>query len=216
MTAVLCALGMFVLLADPARTVPRLDAQELLRWAKAGDLRQLETVKEEIDQANNSELSQAYALALFIASPSTFTDRFISAFPTDYQGVMIGYYQNLEVPALTPRFLFSFESLGGLATSGNEKAIDKLLFATAHSEGVVTEVLCDYVVGGIKSNILPRLIKTLDAMPTSERRKVYVCLRLSRSDPDLGHALQAFLNGDQSPGGANIAAEMLSELRRGD
>ena len=58
-----------------------------------------------------------YPVALYIASPQKYQRGFVDHFPVDAEGIMQILYEKIEVPKLTPKWLFSFESLGSIARS---------------------------------------------------------------------------------------------------
>jgi len=83
-----------------------------------------------------------YPVALYIASPDKYRGGFVEHFPIDAEGIMQILYEKIEVPKLTPKWLFSFESLGSLARTGDAIAIDRCTKGLAGSRGVVAGAYC--------------------------------------------------------------------------
>ena len=76
-----------------------------------------------------------YPVALYIASPQKYQRGFVDHFPVDAEGIMQILYEKIEVPKLTPKWLFSFEALGAIAQAGDAPAIQRCVQGLASSSG---------------------------------------------------------------------------------
>ena len=117
---------------------------ELFDLASKKNVSKLESMREAVNVSANKALRRAYPVALFIAAPSQYEQEFVETFPVDHNGLMEELY-GLELKQLTPRFLYSVMAIGKIADKGNEKAIQKVLHANVHSDGVVGELWSDCV-----------------------------------------------------------------------
>ena len=149
---------------------------ELFDLASKKNASKLESMREVVNASTNNTLRRAYPVALFIAAPSQYEQEFVETFPVDHNGLMEELY-GLELKQLTPRFLYSVIALGKIADKGNEKAIQKVLQANTHSDGVVGELLCETFTNLLQDQPRKTLIE-LSALSANDRGKNYSCLKL--------------------------------------
>lgn len=150
--------------------------ERIFYYAKRNDVKSLEEIKDKIKLKDNEILDIAYSLALYIASPEKYQQKFVDDFPVTYEGLMVVLYQEIELKQLTPKFLYSVESIGIIAERGNEKAIRKILEGYIHSDGVVSEFLCDILLNLFR--ILPqKTLKILSGFDKNQREIVYSCFK---------------------------------------
>jgi hypothetical protein len=114
---------------------------KMFRYANSGDIKSLELMQKDVN--NNKTLVNAYIVALYVASPDRYAKEFVSKFPVDYSGIMYDIYDKIELPHLTPKFLYSFDALGAIADHGDRLAIEKIALGLIHSDGIVSEEYCD-------------------------------------------------------------------------
>lgn len=157
-----------------------LRLNEMFEYAKTHNLIALNKMQGEIDKSSNSTLRIGYPLALYIADPIKYESLFVNKFPNDASGIMHDLYVNIELKNHTPNFLFSMEALGEIALKGDDNAIYKVLIGIANSDGVVSEVFCDYAIKSIQLNI-KKTLTALSHLETSERDQVYICFNLMTS-----------------------------------
>jgi hypothetical protein len=150
---------------------------KLFAYSKAHNVKALEELREDTRSRNNRTVTNAYLLALYIASPQKYEQEYIDGFPENYEGIMHDLYETIELKQLTPTFLYSFESIGSIAKDGNEKAIKKVLQGTIHSDGVVAEVFCNVLVDLIQTQTR-KTLKALSQFGNEERKKQYLCFKL--------------------------------------
>lgn len=122
---------------------PLLD--EMFALAARRDIEALEARRTEFMGARDRRFGIAYALASYVAAPELHRRQFVATFPTESNDLMFFLYNQIELPGLTPRFLYSMESLGDLALAGDVEAMGKLVTAATHADGIVGEVLYEYV-----------------------------------------------------------------------
>jgi hypothetical protein len=117
------------------------------------------------DVNNNGTLVNAYIVALYVASPDRYAKEFVSQFPVDYSGIMYDIYDQIELPQLTPKFLYAFDALGAIADHGDRLAIKKIALGLIHSDGVVSEEYCDNLqrVFGKYRDEVSNVLKSLSA-----------------------------------------------------
>lgn len=149
---------------------------ELFDLASKKNVSMLESMREAVNASTNKTLKRAYPVALFIAAPSQYEQEFVETFPVDHKGLMEELY-GLELKQLTPRFLYSVIALGKIANKGHEKAIQKVLQANVHSDGVVGELLCENFTNLLQNQPQKTLIK-LSALSANDRGKNYSCFKL--------------------------------------
>lgn len=147
----------------------------MFNYAKHRDIKSLERMKKRVDIENNRSIFNAYVLALYIASPRKNTKTFIENFPEDYDGIMDDYYERIELKRLTPRFLYSINSIVSLAEKGNDKAIFKVINGYVHSDGVVSDVFCDGIIRSLNSNT-KIVLSHVAELSIEERQVIYSCL----------------------------------------
>jgi len=172
-----------------------ISVSRLLSIAKAHDLALLEQMGKDISQLNDKGLQVAYNLALFIASPDKYKQRFVDNFPEDSNGIMHYLYDQIELQQLTPSFLYSFESLGAIAEEGNSTAIKKVFNGYPHSDGVVAEVFCNTMNNLVYKQTTKALL-SLSKLSDRDRRIIYECFEY------------------QGPGGISALKEYLRDLKK--
>lgn len=154
---------------------------KIFEYAKGHDIQRLKNIKGEVDKLNNSTLLTAYYLALYIADPKENESLYVDKFPTDHNGIMNDLYENIELEQRTPKFLYSMETIGEISLKGNEKAIEKVLIGSVHSDGVVSELFCDYVTKLLENNF-EKTLTVLSRLQITERKGIYDCLKLMTSE----------------------------------
>jgi len=156
----------------------------------------------------------AYHLARYMADPDSYADTFIEEFPASSDGVM-GYVYQLELATrsngtrLTPHFLYSFDELGKLAAGGRPGAVAKLYGVTLHSDGVVTEFVCEKVAQVI-SGETKIAVDELRKLPLEQRKRVYSCFGAASGGEisSMRASVKAIRSGEQ----AEIAREVEQAL----
>jgi len=91
---------------------------KIFEYAKWHNIQGLNNIKSEVDNLNNSTLSLAYFLALYIADSKENESLYVDKFPSDYKGIMNDLYENIEMKQLTPKFLYSMEAIGEISLKG--------------------------------------------------------------------------------------------------
>jgi hypothetical protein len=156
----------------------KMDAtlRRIFSYARSHDTNALENLMDEIEWKNNRTLSNAFTLALYISAPEKYEAQFIERFPTDYAGIMYDFYDQIEIKNLTPHFMYSVEAVGNLAQKGNEKAINRLLRGSIHSDGAVAEMFCEQVQRTLCSQTITT-VRVLSGIEEDTRKKLYwLCL----------------------------------------
>lgn len=153
---------------------------KVFNYAKVRNVQALESLKIEIERLNNSTLTRAYSLALYLAASEKYEDQYVDKFPVDSNGIMRDLYENIELKRFTPRFLYSVEALGEIALKGNERAIEKILIGVVHSDGAVSELFCDYTAK-LFAKKLQSTVTALSRIDVNERKGTYDCLKLIES-----------------------------------
>jgi hypothetical protein len=143
-----------ILLLAPASGALRVPAQSpqtlpestslstLFEYAKRHEIDAVLRLGQDSKHSGDRAWEIGYPVALFIASPEKYRSGFVEHFPVDAEGIMQILYEKIEVPKLTPKWLFSFESLGSIARTGDALAIDRCMKGLASSRGVVAEANC--------------------------------------------------------------------------
>ncbi len=150
---------------------------KIFDYAKARNIKALEGIQGEINSKKNRTLTTAYPLALYIASPEKYKQQYVDGFPVTYDEIMHDLYESIELKQLTPKFLYSVESIGLIAEEGNEKAIRKVLEGTIHSDGVVSELFCD-ILTNLFHKQPQKTLKALSKLNKEQRTKEYSCFKL--------------------------------------
>lgn len=153
---------------------------KLFEYARVHNVNALKGLQLTVRDLNNKTLNNAYPLALYIASPNQYEKEFVEKFPVDHEGIMNDLYERIELRRLTPKFLYSFESIGIIADHGNQKALQKVLLGYIHSDGVVAEMYCDSLVR-IFLKSPNRVLPFLSVMGMNERKKIYLCFNTLNS-----------------------------------
>lgn len=154
--------------------------RKMFAYANDHNVRALEEMSSQIKLRNNKLLTNAYSLALYIASPKKYKQQYVDAFPTDYEGIMYELYERIELKKLTPKFLYSIESIGLIAEEGNEKAIGKVLNGNIHSDGVVSELFCG-ILAKLFARQTQKTLKCLSRLDKEQRDKNYSCFNVMDS-----------------------------------
>jgi len=149
----------------------------MFNYANAHNVRALEELKERIDLRKDWDMAAAYSLALYIAAPEKYKQQYIDNFPVDEKGIMIDFYERIELKRLTPTFLYSIDAIGSIAEEGNDKAIGKVLMGSIHSDGIVGEQFCD-ILEKIFDKQPQKTVKALCRMDEEQRKKVYSCFEM--------------------------------------
>lgn len=147
---------------------------KMFHYANTHNAKSLEALAEKIKLKNNRLLNNAYFLALYIASPEKYKRQYGDNFPVDYEGIMLDYYEQIELKMLTPKFLYSIESIGLIAEEGDEKAIEKVLNGMTNSDGVVSESFCEVIVKLLQKQPI-KTLKCLSSLSKAQRQKNYTC-----------------------------------------
>ncbi len=129
--------------ATPANSPARgeVNLQVLFQIAAKRETAHLLELEATIGASPDPILSVGLPIALYVADPGRFAQRFIESFPTTYGELMYGLYA-IEIAGVLPQpAFFSIRTLGQFARSGNATATRKLLLAIPHSDGVIAEAL---------------------------------------------------------------------------
>jgi len=122
-----------------------------------------------------------YYVALYIASPEKYRNEFVEHFPVDSEGIMRILYEQIELPKLTPKWLFSFAALGEIARAGDAPAMQRCLNGMIHSEGAVAESYCDSIEKAFGSQ--PETwVKVLQSGPEDPRGAIATCFSAWKPD----------------------------------
>ncbi len=154
--------------------------KEMFHYANTHNVKSLEELAEKIKQKNNRLLNNANFLALYIASPEKYKRLYVDNFPVDYEGIMLDYYEQIELKMLTPKFLYSIESIGLIAEEGDEKAIEKVLTGMTNSDGVVAESFCQIIVKLLQKQP-EKTLNCLASLSKAQRKKNYACFGVADS-----------------------------------
>jgi len=146
---------------------------KMFNYAKAHNIKALEGLREQIKKKNNRNLTYAYSLALYIASPKEYKQQYIDNYPTDFDGL---YFIGTQVDnkGLTPTYFYSIDSIGLIAEEGNEQAIEKIIFGQNHSDGGGAELFTEYLEKVLNKH-LQKTIKVFSRIDERQRKKAYVC-----------------------------------------
>lgn len=157
---------------------------QMFLFAKAHKKQALVELAKKSNGEQDTTLSLAYSVALYLADKKRERDRFVQNFPTDGESITLLYELGVSDTNLMPSFLFPFESLGEIAASGHRKAIKKLSNVIIHSDGVVTSTLCEYA-GKLFLLNLETFSASISGFDQEDRQKVYSCFE-SLSEEDQG------------------------------
>jgi len=175
-----------ILLLAPASGAQRVSAQSpqtgptstslsaLFEHAKRHETDAVLRLGQDPMRAGDRAWEIAYPVALYIASPEKYRGGFVEHFPVDAEGIMQILYERIEVPKLTPKWLFSFESLGSIARTGDALAIDRCMKGLAGSRGVVAEAYCASLEKILESQ-KEKFQKSLLALTAGEREPFTAC-----------------------------------------
>lgn len=154
---------------------------KMFNYANAHNVKALEDMQGEIVSKKIGTIVTAYSLALYIASPEKYKNQYVDNFPVTYEGIMYDLYELIELKKFTPKFLYSIESIGLIAQDGNDKAIEKVLEGTIHSDGVVSDSFCD-ILTGLFHKQPQKTLKALSKLNAEQRSKEYSCFKLMDSE----------------------------------
>ncbi len=168
-------------LANGKNTEIDMYLMKMFEYAKAHDLDALIDFKNKIKTVDNRTLNNGYSLALYIASPIKYKDQYVENFPENYEGIGYDLYERIELKGLTPKFLYSIEALGSIAEEGNTKAIEKVLIGIIHSDGIVSELFCDFIKR-LFNKQPQKTIHALSELKKEQRDINCQCLRLLDSE----------------------------------
>jgi len=151
----------------------------LFQRAKAHDREGLVALESRVAESQSSALRHAYRLARYIADPEGYAAQYVLDFPEDSAGVMGAVYsvelaRGPDGQPLVPQFLYSFTVLGKLAERGEPGAARKIFIVAVHSDGVVTDAVCEKAVKLLVDQPA-QSVATLASLQESERQKVYGC-----------------------------------------
>jgi hypothetical protein len=150
---------------------------KMFDYAKTHNVKALEELRDKIKLKKNRTLTNAYYLALYIAAPEKYKQQYVDNFPVDYEGIMMDFYEQIELKKLTPTFFYSIDSLGLIAAEGNDKAIEKVIIGSIHSDGIVGEEFCD-ILEKIFDKQLQKTVKAFSRIDEGQRQKAYSCFEL--------------------------------------
>lgn len=119
--------------------------EKLFQLAAARDTQGLLQLERAIGVSPDPAIGVGFPLALYIADPERFAQRFLESFPTTYGELMYGLYE-VEKAGVEPEPDFAVGTLGQFARAGNATATRKLLLAYAHSDGAMAEGLFEELV----------------------------------------------------------------------
>jgi len=183
----------------------------LMERATAKDIEGLLELR---DQAVLSKKNRfAYHLARFIADPKGYSETFIAVFPSND---VMGYVYELELAQtkdgqqVTPYFLYSLDQLGRLAIDGNSDAVKKLFDTMIHSDGVVTEYLCERISKVIESK-MGIALDSLSKLSTIQKKRIYICFGDSASADEISN-VKSSLEKKLSENHINIKREILEAI----
>ncbi len=150
---------------------------KMFYYAKTHNVKALEELRDKIKLEKNRTLTNAYSLALYIAAPEKYKQQYVDNFPVDYEGIMMDFYEQIELQRLTPTFFYSIDSLGLIAAEGNDKAIEKVIIGSIHSDGIVGEEFCD-ILEKIFDKQLQKAVKAFSRIDEGQRQKAYICFEM--------------------------------------
>jgi len=128
------------------------------------------------DISENSKIF-LYHFYLFLQDQMLNKSDFIIYFPQNYEDIMRLLYERVELKKLTPEFLYSFRMLGGYALEKDIKAVEKILIVYLHSDGVVAELLSDYIVKLFNVDF-ELMIYFLNGLEIKDMYKITDCVKI--------------------------------------
>ncbi len=196
--------------ANGQKTSDELDSylKKIFNYANSHDVKALEELKDKIKIKKDRALTNAFSLALYIASPEKYKRQYVDNFPIDHEGIMVDYYERIELKRLTPSFLYSIVSIGFIAEEGNEKAIEKVLRGSIHSDGIVAEEFCDMAVKIINKQ-LQKTLQAYSRINEADRQTAYSCFQMM--DVKEFRALKSKLNKIRA-GATESEIKIISEI----
>lgn len=175
----------------------------LLRDPEQFDAADFERLR--LGAAGDSERLFVVALAAYLVRPGMAESRAMAdAFPE--QLVMSFVYRQLEVPRLTPSYLYSIGELGRMSVSGLDEAVSKLVATIPWAEPPVQSLLCGSLREATTTH--PRVaLGAIDATLLNAREPVYACF--DDTSPEQARRL-----ADSLRGAMGTAPFVESELRQ--
>lgn len=146
--------------------------KKMFNYAKVHNVRALEELRDQIKVKNNRNLTSAYSLALYIASPKKYKQQYVANFPVDSEGLY--YFNEIELKELTPTYLYAIDAIGLIAEEGNDQAIEKVIIGYNHSDAGAAELFCDYLTK-LFDKQLHKTIKAFSRIDEGQRQKAYSC-----------------------------------------
>jgi hypothetical protein len=143
--------------------------------AKAHNIKALEELRDQVKKKKDRNLTSAYFMALYIASPKKYRQQYVDNYPVDFEGLY--YFETqINLKELTP-YLYYIDSIGLIAEEGNEQAIEKVIMGCIHSDGGGAELFCDYLEKVLNKQ-LHKTIKAFSQIDEKQREKAYLCFKL--------------------------------------
>jgi hypothetical protein len=166
----------------------------VIQAARNRDVEFLKRIKPAVKKRGIQNEWITWGIAFYMADPETAAEPFLSVFPENRDGVRF-VLDSLELGLahLMPRFLYSFESLGGMACRGSRKAIEKLFRIGPVADGLVLQSIGPYLASAL-AGFPVDAVAVLHEMSAEHRKAVYRAIGfenddaardLSRSLPDL-------------------------------
>jgi len=137
----------------------------------------LEKRIDEMEGLSNEMKKFLYHFRLLSVDSSLHINEFIKYFPEDYKDIMCIIYEKIELQKLTPYFLYSFELLGNYAVKNGNDSIRKLFIVYCRSDGIVAELLSDYILILLKSDIKNSVL-LLNSLDSKDQQKILMCLKM--------------------------------------
>lgn len=202
--------------ATPANSPARgeVNLQVLFQIAAKRETARLLELEATVGASPDPILSVGLPIALYVADPGRFAQRFIESFPTTYGELMYGLYA-IEIAGVLPQHaFFSIRTLGQFARSGNATATRKLLLAIPHSDGVIAEALFEELTQLLLTrpkNVLPAFALLIGPERASILQSVRVLLSTGPG-PEIAKSLRSLKD---LPDAERIAADALIRALEG-
>jgi hypothetical protein len=149
--------------------------QSLFRAAASRDSARLLQIEPSVAASSDPTLGIGLPIALYVADPTRFAQRFAESFPTSYGELMTGLYP-IELASVLPEHGFAVRALGQLARSGNGTAARKIILALSHSDGAVSETLFEELAELLP--VRPRaVVRAFTLLTNNEQTSVLGSLR---------------------------------------
>jgi hypothetical protein len=180
---------------------------KMFKFANEKDVDKLEKMRSVIKNENNRKFSSAYALALYMSSPTKYCDDYVKEFPADNEGMR--YIYDVEIAGLTPKYLYSIDAIGAIAEKGNSVAIKKILLGVANSDAGAAELFCEHFEK-IMDKYLYATIVSFSKLDPISREKTYKCFELM-SAQEIDKIKSRLRNQKASKKEAIVIKEILSQ-----